>query len=1012
MSKRQIYRGDPEQKILYLLEDFSGGVNVVDVDGIVRDNEFRKMVNVELSTKGLVQNRKGFKYINMFEELLADNSITLPNITHLFLIVKDEGNLIDKLIEYSYIDVQEPQEDTEWTYTPTSQTLTFSDFIANTLSLEYDFTILIANEKKIYSLSITKEIGEDFSVVLTELYEFVKNNGYNYDETFEITPSTPFFKSLSLFSKYDYVKVEIDDYPSETGVLNYTFDVLGSGVVSLVSDVANDIAIYVDYGDLNEFVIETQAGTHSLGIKLQGVISKKVKTNIRTVYNNNKIYFSICDIIDTENSIGVYDVENNTFTVIDSEHYYEPNAYDISNASVDLGFNMLASNPLTAISSVSTTTKSIKAIWITTVDGKLLEKIPSNSSITQFYVNVLTTGTTLSPYELKVELKNQGGELLNYELNTSPTITDNVVKFIFDINNIENFHSASSIDIIVSKNDEIMEVSGLTPSFYPLNMIDFVDFTYHGISYISDENKYYKRLQEGSGLSLLSYEQVSIYRSKEKTDVFNADPNTEFSSSMFSFNDKKFFEIYSVDEPTDRILYQYKYLTNSFIAVYTSFSNVSDNTHTYNTVSELFPSFVKVMKTDLEDYWAYSGIGEYTQITYYNEYELISSFQSTYNVGFDEGVELEGVDLKDVKIIEVNNRLLYYNENVIWFSATNQFDYLPNSNYIALSIPVNDKITTINFFRGSYIIFTKEKIFKLSNNYGESDFGGITLVSDFVGCISPNSVRAIENSLYFLSKQGLYRLVLNYYTESMENVQKADEKIRNEITIESDVDSVLYGGQYLLLYQNGKYDTIKYYYDIELTSKRHPFTFDIYAQKPNIMFVNNLHLLAIRNSHLFVYDSDDYTDFYDDEEEDVLYYTPICEIETPNIMFDTPTHDKKIKAIYIKNYCDRIIPLGVTVKIDGYTVIEPITYTISHNDIGEVIFTTSDVSNLTVKKDLLGNFEIGQDRLGDGNQTVHKLVVSKKCKAIQLNFKFRTQNYFGLANIGILYKLGKVKENR
>lgn len=1005
MSKRQIYRGDPEQKILHLLEDFSGGVNVVDVDGVVNDNEFRKMVNVELSTKGLAQNRKGFKYVNMFHELLAASNKTLPDITHLFLVVKDEGNLIDKLIEYSYIETQESQEDTDWTYTPTSQTLTLEDFMANTEPLEYELVVLLANEKKIYSLVISKSLEEEgFAIAINELYEFTKNNGYNVNITTSVTNVSPYQTLLSFYKKYDYIKVEISDYPSAPAIRNYTFDVNGSGATTLIFDEINGISVYVDYDDIKCFAIETtNAETVELGLKLQGVISKKVKTNIKTIYNNNKVYFSICDIVDTENSIGVYDVENDTFSVIDNINYYEPDPYEITNVGEDLGFNMLASNPLTAISVATTTTKSIKAIWLTNeATDEVLQKIPTNSTFRSFQVNVLTTGTTLSPNELKITLRNQGGEILNYVAG-SPQLVGNIVKFIFDIDYIEDFENASSIEIEVSKNDIILEADQLTP-FYPKDVIDFLDFNYGGIIYTSEENKYYKRLSGKTGLAIDSYSLLTITQQSEQENVLSADPSTIFSAYKSATYDGLFFEIYN--ENDQRILYQYSNGGTAFEIVYDSFSEVANPHHTFEELKDVFPSFLNIIKVGS----LYYSIT--TQLPYYNEYELITPMKSTYEIGVDDGKLLTGVDLKDVKIIEVNSRLLYYNENVIWFSSVNKFDYLPNFNYIALSLPLQDKITSINFFRGSYIIFTKDKIYKIVGNYGESDFGGIALVSDFVGCISPNSVRAIENSLYFLSKQGLYRLVLNYYTETMENVQKIDEKIKGELEIVNNVDSLLYNGQYWLLYQNGKYDTIKQYYDIDLSNKRKPFTFDIYAQKPNIMFTNNLNLLAIRNGHLFVYDSTDYTDFYDNDEEDVLDYTPICEIETPNIMFDTPTHDKKIKAIYVKNYCDKIIPLGVTVKTDGYTVIEPIAYTISHNDIGEVTFTTTDVSNLTVKKDLLGNFELGQDRLGDGNQTVHKLVVSKKCKAIQLNFKFRTQNYFGLANIGILYKLGKVKENR
>ena len=57
----------------------------------------------------------------------------------------------------------------------------------------------------------------------------------------------------------------------------------------------------------------------------------------------------------------------------------------------------------------------------------------------------------------------------------------------------------------------------------------------------------------------------------------------------------------------------------------------------------------------------------------------------------------------------------------------------------------------------------------------------VKLINDFIGCVAGNSVRSVENSLFFMSKQGLYRLYTNYYADGLENVSKVDVQIRGLI---------------------------------------------------------------------------------------------------------------------------------------------------------------------------------------------------------------------------------------
>ena len=1008
MSVTQIFRGNPNEKLLHLIDDFSGGINVVDVDGVIKDNEFRKLVNVELAQKGLVQNRKGFKYVNMFDELLTDLSLNLPNPTHLFKVIRDDGNLLEKLVEFSFIDVQEPQEQTDWTYNPTSQTLTYSNFLTSISGQDHDLLILMANQYGVYSLSIyTDRYGMLFGDMQT-LKLFDKQN-VDYTEIESL--SDFIFNWTNLFPKYDYLKLTIDY--GGTSDFFVTIDQSLSVLDGNICDVP-DIEvkrIEIDGSDLYFSIINNTSATIKFYLSFVNV--KPTKTNIKTVDYGDKVYFSTSDIINSEDAIAVYDVLTNSVSYIDKDNYYKPNAYDIMNFAKDLGFNMLASSPATAIDVLDTTLKTIQTVWITNSSGQLLEKIPKNG---QFVLNVLTTGTILSPYELKIIFKNHLGTVLAYS-SYGIDVDGGIIKYIFDGAAITGFSDALSLEIEIEKKEKAIEVVNLSkvfPKFYPESVVD------NSVIYITNDNNYYLRISNSYGFvfSSTSYSSLAIENSVESADPMTDDPTIVFSMFMTVEYSGRYFELFN-NINNVRVLYRYNNLSSSFEKVYDS-RVVGFTFLNKENVCPLKYSIFKDTATSL--YYVVSAITTssitYSELENYDENEIILPLLGqTIEIGASIPQSLNGVSLADVNIIEIDGRMLYYNENTIWFSADlGRFDYLPNNNYVILPITINDKIISINFFRNSYIIFTKYKIFKMSKNFGDVDFS-IDLVSDFIGAISANSIRAIDNSLYFLSEKGLYRLVLNYYVDGYENVQKVDDKLGNEIVIVRDVYSLLYNGQYWSIYNNDDItpsnviDTIKYYYNIELSNKRHPFVFDIYAKKPDLLIPNNLFLLAIKDNRLYIFD-DGYTDFYYNDSLDVNDYIPMGEIELSNLHLGTPTHDKKFKSIYFKTYCDRIVPLYITAKIDGYVIIDPNSYTVSVNDIGEILYTVIDDSNLEIKKDLLGNFIIGNDKLGDNNQAVHKLIVARKGKAIQLKVKFKTQNYFGIANIGVLYKLGKIKENR
>ena len=101
----QRYRGDPEQKQYTLYDNFSGGINSADSDESLNSNEFRNLINVEINSRGVVENRKGFKELSLFNELLGLKGIELPaGAIHLFKIISDKYNLFQKFSQYDTLE--------------------------------------------------------------------------------------------------------------------------------------------------------------------------------------------------------------------------------------------------------------------------------------------------------------------------------------------------------------------------------------------------------------------------------------------------------------------------------------------------------------------------------------------------------------------------------------------------------------------------------------------------------------------------------------------------------------------------------------------------------------------------------------------------------------------------------------------------------------------------------------------------------------------------------------------
>lgn len=238
----------------------------------------------------------------------------------------------------------------------------------------------------------------------------------------------------------------------------------------------------------------------------------------------------------------------------------------------------------------------------------------------------------------------------------------------------------------------------------------------------------------------------------------------------------------------------------------------------------------------------------------------LEPYYDYYNVAqFDKQAKpIEQLNIGDYGVCEMYSRAVYYKDDTIWFSDVNNFDYVPNYNYVTLAIEPTDKITKICYFKKSYIIFTKQMIYKMTGSYGSSDFA-VSPVNTSLGCHAGNTVVPIEDTLYFASPRGLYALRSSQFVEGFENVKELDLKVKKltsdftKFSDELDNPTIRFNGiserayafrykdKYLLFYNNyndkGDYaavnelDTLAYQFDIGA------YTTYRFKEKPTFLFM-------------------------------------------------------------------------------------------------------------------------------------------------------------------------------
>jgi len=1114
MGRQQIYRGDPSLKQYYLINDFTGGINDTSVDERTETNEFRDLINVELSTKGMIQNRKGWGAFNLLNNLIAykaeeneDDDLHLPyynigslnpvptNRYALIKVVKNEGNILRVLRDYEqrnlsvseflllnlqytleilmiYEDVAgiklglltltslkdsegDPLDKFEEIATLESGQLRATRTLTNIETVEYtDFVY--------FSLSKIKDeaIGFGEYNIAEKSYRVV--NDLETETAFVYKPS-PYevskvgFNILSNNPLTDIRRVQ--GFKSIQGVFLTTFELTSAGALV---DTETPILFIPPNGEFTVNVIYT--GTINL---------QDIELNFYTMGTDAEGLPIEIPVITNDNPIKATKVEAETGIArfaIKLPLQNKPEIY-VRVKSVD-GFILADTFP--DANNTFTNSTALLAYYNPTTSTKFA--VPLSSTQFALYNKTATAYT----YELMPSYPYNG---VNYspiynDANLSATknwVESNVTEYnaaaskatlqtnTFDfydtitVNNFGNIAPATSFATgFVYRVEKTQLETATTPTttytWQTAEASDYNDaFSKSTVTYGATDNQpttcyIFNNITTSNAStyigspSSVSNGHVVRFTSNSTSGscgfkYFVAVHTTTTSTTTYyvSFTSPPTYKYYRVQAQivgvTGNILAYNATEGKLYFRSGETRTEIASGIVQITSIAERIPNKNRKILIGTagvpENYFQYNGgtavtIADFTNMVFVSSIDKLE-YVDIYAVGINDNPKpVEQLDTKDFRILEIGSRLVLYKNNIIWFSDLYQFDYIPNYNYIILPLTPDDVITSINYFKGSYMIFTKERIYKMSGTFAAQDFQ-IQIVSDAIGCISPFSVKAFNNTLVFMTRDGLYRLKQNYYLGGLENVEKIDKQISNIVPTKEDIFSVLYNEQYMLFYRytdaeftNAPFNVVKMYYNMS-APQGFPFVKDKHSFQPPIVAVFDDELVSIENGVFYLYDLG-YTDFLPPgivDEDTIDNFKYRVRILTPNLFFNYPTHDKKFKAVFVKTNTNAVVPLYFNIYIDNILVYKHTDFQAVRQPDGTLNYELVDIANLTIgNPGLLGDYDLGIDKIGDYSTQVHKIVIAGKGKTIRLDIGQDLDKYFGIQDIGYLYKMGKAREDR
>jgi hypothetical protein len=238
------------------------------------------------------------------------------------------------------------------------------------------------------------------------------------------------------------------------------------------------------------------------------------------------------------------------------------------------------------------------------------------------------------------------------------------------------------------------------------------------------------------------------------------------------------------------------------------------------------------------------------------------------------------------------------------------FDYFPAAFFFDIAVSDNDEIVDILTFRNAIVIFCKRTMWALYGNGSTLDDYELIKINVPFGCISRNSITVVENDIYYLSIDGVYKLFSTDQSYiSARKVSLSIEPFIEGISVENQKKSagVFFQNMFLLSFPTG--DTIVY--DLALRNEYQEGAWSRWTNVQANSWITDDNILQFTNNNGCVYK---FVDKQNDDDGAAIPY----QITTKLYDFGSQTQFKKFKGFWIiaKQYDEQSSTFNVTGTID------------------------------------------------------------------------------------------------
>lgn len=335
----------------------------------------------------------------------------------------------------------------------------------------------------------------------------------------------------------------------------------------------------------------------------------------------------------------------------------------------------------------------------------------------------------------------------------------------------------------------------------------------------------------------------------------------------------------------------------------------------------------------------------------------------------------------------------------LFISHVGEPSYFPMNNTISFAADVQQSIRKIVQYRNILLIFTPDTVQSLAGKK-PSDYVR-SLINSRVGALWANSVQVVENDVYFVSKQGIYAIRPNTYTQDNFNIAGLDLLIQDQFASDfivpdsvadvasanNQVVSAVFDNQYYLYSTNGK--IYRHYYDRKTwVTDNMSHLGSIKFSVPVIASFNGDQTLIepiIRtNSAFYALDNTVYTDAG-------LAYT--MKLQTKYFDLSQAFNFKKLRRLYVlMKHFDTATNLYVTIQADAQITLTPdVTQTVQVTDpvsfaVTWEVVTTSSPNIIDPSAMLLATGILGTASLGSYPVSSYKTNIRAKARRVNIKF--------------------------